>query len=183
MNAQKADQLSHLTAHEASVHLNCSSHQMSWTRDQRASCSLKQHSPTSPIVPPPREPWDARPATERRRDRYGERSDRTRAGRRVARPTSLTATDLSGDALAVARSNALRSGIASRITFLHGDLAEPLLAGRAQAIRRILTSLSPTSRTCRAQRWMRHETPRASNVLDSEMRGHATESRGGGDRR
>ena len=46
-------------------------------------------------------------------------------------PLRFTATDLSGDALAVARSNALRSGIASRVTLLHGDLAEPLLAGRA----------------------------------------------------
>ena len=46
-------------------------------------------------------------------------------------PLRFTATDLSGDALAVARANALRSGVASRVTFLHGDLAEPLLAGRA----------------------------------------------------
>ncbi len=46
-------------------------------------------------------------------------------------PLRLTATDLSGEALAVARANALRSGVASRITFLHGDLAEPLLASRA----------------------------------------------------
>lgn len=46
-------------------------------------------------------------------------------------PLRFTATDISGDALAVARSNALRSGVASRITFVHGDLAEPLLAGRA----------------------------------------------------
>ena len=46
-------------------------------------------------------------------------------------PLRLTATDLSGDALAVARANALRAGVASRITFLHGDLAEPLLAARA----------------------------------------------------
>jgi len=46
-------------------------------------------------------------------------------------PLRFTATDLSGDALTVARANALRSGLASRITFLHGDLAEPLLAGRA----------------------------------------------------
>ncbi|MFM7781629.1 MAG: N5-glutamine methyltransferase family protein, partial [Candidatus Limnocylindrus sp.] len=46
-------------------------------------------------------------------------------------PLRFTATDLSGDALAVARANALRSGVASRVTFLHGDLAEPLLASRA----------------------------------------------------
>ncbi len=46
-------------------------------------------------------------------------------------PLRLTATDLSGEALAVARANALRAGVASRITFLHGDLAEPLLASRA----------------------------------------------------
>ena len=31
----------------------------------------------------------------------------------------------------VARANALRCGVASRITFMHGDLAEPLLAARA----------------------------------------------------
>jgi release factor glutamine methyltransferase len=46
-------------------------------------------------------------------------------------PLRLTATDISGEALAVARANALRAGVASRITFLHGDLAEPLLAARA----------------------------------------------------
>lgn len=46
-------------------------------------------------------------------------------------PLRFVATDISGDALAVARANALRSGVASRITFLHGDLAEPLLASRA----------------------------------------------------
>lgn len=46
-------------------------------------------------------------------------------------PLRFFATDISGDALAVARANALRSGVASRITFLHGDLAEPLLASRA----------------------------------------------------
>jgi release factor glutamine methyltransferase len=46
-------------------------------------------------------------------------------------PLRLTATDISGEALAVARANALRAGVASRITFLYGDLAEPLLAARA----------------------------------------------------
>ena len=46
-------------------------------------------------------------------------------------PLRLTATDISGDALVVARANALRCGVASRITFMHGDLAEPLLAARA----------------------------------------------------
>ncbi|MBU6256272.1 MAG: peptide chain release factor N(5)-glutamine methyltransferase [Chloroflexi bacterium] len=46
-------------------------------------------------------------------------------------PLRLVATDISGDALIVARSNALRCGVASRITFMHGDLAEPLLAARA----------------------------------------------------
>jgi release factor glutamine methyltransferase len=46
-------------------------------------------------------------------------------------PLRLTATDISGDALAVARANALRQGVGARITFLHGDLAEPLLASRA----------------------------------------------------
>jgi release factor glutamine methyltransferase len=46
-------------------------------------------------------------------------------------PLRLVATDISGEALAVARANALRSGVGSRITLLHGDLAEPLLAARA----------------------------------------------------
>lgn len=46
-------------------------------------------------------------------------------------PLRLTATDTSGEALAVARSNALRAGVGARISFLHGDLAEPLVASRA----------------------------------------------------
>jgi release factor glutamine methyltransferase len=46
-------------------------------------------------------------------------------------PLRLIATDISGEALMVARANALRCGVASRITFMHGDLAEPLLAARA----------------------------------------------------
>ena len=46
-------------------------------------------------------------------------------------PLRLVATDISGDALAVARANALRQGVGARIGFLHGDLAEPLLASRA----------------------------------------------------
>jgi release factor glutamine methyltransferase len=46
-------------------------------------------------------------------------------------PLRLVATDISGEALIVARANALRCGVASRITFMHGDLAEPLLAARA----------------------------------------------------
>lgn len=46
-------------------------------------------------------------------------------------PLRFTATDISGEALAVARSNALRAGVGARISFLHGDLAEPLVASRA----------------------------------------------------
>ena len=46
-------------------------------------------------------------------------------------PLRLTATDISGEALAVARANALRTGVGSRITFVHGDLAEPLIGTRA----------------------------------------------------
>ena len=46
-------------------------------------------------------------------------------------PLRLTATDISGDALAVARSNALRAGVGARISLLHGDLAEPLVSSRA----------------------------------------------------
>jgi release factor glutamine methyltransferase len=38
----------------------------------------------------------------------------------------LTTVDISGDALAVARANAQRHGVADRITFLHGDLFAPL---------------------------------------------------------
>jgi release factor glutamine methyltransferase len=41
---------------------------------------------------------------------------------------SLTAIDISPAALAVARDNAGRLGVASRIRFLHGDLLAPLLA-------------------------------------------------------
>lgn len=46
-------------------------------------------------------------------------------------PLRLTATDISSEALAVARSNALRAGVGARISLLHGDLAEPLVASRA----------------------------------------------------
>jgi release factor glutamine methyltransferase len=41
----------------------------------------------------------------------------------------VTATDVSGDALAVARRNATRHGVGERITFLQGDLMAPLPAG------------------------------------------------------
>jgi release factor glutamine methyltransferase len=40
-----------------------------------------------------------------------------------------TATDVSADALAVARRNAAAHGVAERITFLHGDLFEPIPGG------------------------------------------------------
>ena len=46
-------------------------------------------------------------------------------------PLRLTATDISGEALAVARTNALRAGVGARISLLHGDLAEPLVSSRA----------------------------------------------------
>ena len=39
----------------------------------------------------------------------------------------VTATDLSEAALAMARENARRNGVAERIRFLHGDLLEPVL--------------------------------------------------------
>jgi release factor glutamine methyltransferase len=45
----------------------------------------------------------------------------------------IVATDLSPEALALARRNAERHGLASRITFLHGDLLAPL-QGRADII-------------------------------------------------
>lgn len=45
----------------------------------------------------------------------------------------LFATDLSPDALAVARANAERHGVAERITFLAGDLLEPFAAGGRDA--------------------------------------------------
>jgi release factor glutamine methyltransferase len=41
----------------------------------------------------------------------------------------VTATDVSEDALAVARDNAMRLGLAERIRFLHGDLLVPLADG------------------------------------------------------
>ena len=43
----------------------------------------------------------------------------------------VTATDVSPDALEVARRNATRHGVADRVTFLHGDLFAPLPAGSA----------------------------------------------------
>jgi release factor glutamine methyltransferase len=43
----------------------------------------------------------------------------------------VTAVDVSPDALAVARRNAERNGVADRVTFLQGDLFEPLPAGIA----------------------------------------------------
>jgi release factor glutamine methyltransferase len=41
----------------------------------------------------------------------------------------VTATDISADALAVARRNAAKHGVAERIRFLHGDLFEPVPPG------------------------------------------------------
>jgi release factor glutamine methyltransferase len=41
---------------------------------------------------------------------------------------SVTATDISSDALDVARSNAARHGVVDRVRFLQGDLLEPLIA-------------------------------------------------------
>jgi release factor glutamine methyltransferase len=41
---------------------------------------------------------------------------------------SVAATDISADALDVARSNAARHGVADRVRFLQGDLLEPLMA-------------------------------------------------------
>lgn len=38
----------------------------------------------------------------------------------------VVATDISGEALAVARHNAIRNGVGSRVTFLRGDLLAPL---------------------------------------------------------
>src|SRR5712691_6133883 len=38
----------------------------------------------------------------------------------------VVATDISGDALAVARANALSNGVADRVTFREGDLLEPI---------------------------------------------------------
>jgi release factor glutamine methyltransferase len=47
----------------------------------------------------------------------------------VARPdASIVATDLSADALEVARTNAARHAVAGRIRFLQGDLLDPLVA-------------------------------------------------------
>lgn len=43
--------------------------------------------------------------------------------------SQLTAIDASADALAVARRNAEKHGVADRIRFLHGDLLKPLAAG------------------------------------------------------
>lgn len=51
----------------------------------------------------------------------------------VARPTAtILASDLSRDALAVARLNAARHGVADRVRFLQGDLIDPIASvGRA----------------------------------------------------
>ena len=48
----------------------------------------------------------------------------------VLEHASITAIDISPPALAVARNNADRLGLANRIRFLHGDLLAPLLARR-----------------------------------------------------
>ena len=50
----------------------------------------------------------------------------------AARPdAALVATDLSGDALAVAEINAARHGVTGRVRFLQGDLLEPLARRRS----------------------------------------------------
>jgi release factor glutamine methyltransferase len=65
----------------------------------------------------------------------------------------VVATDLSRAALAVARANARRHGVASRIRFLHGDLFAPLRrkAGRATLDARRCTTHAPPS-TLHAER-------------------------------
>lgn len=51
----------------------------------------------------------------------------------VMRPdASVVATDISSDALDVARSNAARHGVAERVRFLQGDLLAPLVAAGAR---------------------------------------------------
>ena len=51
----------------------------------------------------------------------------------VLEHASVTAVDISAEALAVARENAKRLKVAKRIRFVHGDLLTPLLAGHPAA--------------------------------------------------
>ena len=53
----------------------------------------------------------------------------------------LVAVDLSAQALAVARANARRLGVAARITFLEGDLLQPLRAAHCTALDAIAANL------------------------------------------
>jgi len=55
----------------------------------------------------------------------------------------LVATDLSPDALAVAKANAERHGVSDRIAFIRGDLLEPFAAGDAGDIPDIVVSNPP----------------------------------------
>jgi release factor glutamine methyltransferase len=50
---------------------------------------------------------------------------------------SVTAVDLSGPALAIARENAERNGVAGRISFLRGDLLAPIADGTRPAVERV----------------------------------------------
>ncbi len=50
---------------------------------------------------------------------------------------SVTAIDLSGPALAIAQENAERNGVASRISFLRGDLLAPIADGIRPAVERV----------------------------------------------
>jgi len=55
----------------------------------------------------------------------------------------VVATDLSEEALAVARENAARHGVAERIRFVRGDLLEPFLAGAPEDVPDAVVSNPP----------------------------------------
>ncbi|MGN6366978.1 MAG: peptide chain release factor N(5)-glutamine methyltransferase [Phycisphaerae bacterium] len=90
-------------------------------------------------------------------------------------PTAaLTATDISDKALAVAKENAATHGVAERITFLQGDLFEPLEKEAAPALFHVITSNPPYIPTAEVEKLpagIREHEPRIA--LDGGMDGMA----------
>jgi len=82
----------------------------------------------------------------------------------VRRPDwRVFATDLSPDALAVAKANAERHGVADRVAFVSGDLLEPFVTGVADAVPDIVVSnppYIPSSDLSGLQREVRDYEPR-----------------------
>jgi len=96
-----------------------------------------------------------------------------------ALPTAtFTATDISGKALAVARQNAEQHKVADRVTFLEGDLFEPLAREAAPTLFHVITAnppYIPTAEIGKLPPTVRDHEPRLA--LDGGLDGMAVHRR------